>query len=559
MKMILRAVVVAALTLTTTETYAQKWLKKTRKAQVSVVTVDAAGNIHETQGVTLGGGTVITDYDALKGAVKITVIDSEGKEYPVTEIAGADAMYNVAKLLCDKDDKPCVTLAAASSAAEETVYVMPSVKADKKATCLTDTVSKVDTFKEKYHYYTLTRTVGDRLGSAALMNGEGELIGLLQMSSGDAAHAFAIDASYAAGLHIGALDGGNLDLSSIRIRKSLPESEDEALTFIYLTGQKDTVFYDGYVDAFIGKFPTNTTGYILKAEAEVGKNNLQGAAETYDKILSDSKLKHDEAHYSLSKTIYTLAQSPSYTPYADWTLEKALSEAQEAYKVNPLPLYIHQEANCLYSLKRYNEAAEKFVSLSQTNMRSSETFLYAVQCKQAAGANADEVVALLDSALSCYPKPYPAAAAPVVMMRAKALAEAGKAKEAVLGYNNYEHLCAGNVSANFHYEREQLEVKCRMYPAALSDIEKAIKLAPDDALLYAEAASLNYRLGDVATSESYARKAIEKDGNFSDAYRILGVCLMQSGKEKEAKETLTKAKELGDTLAEGLLEKYASQ
>ncbi len=555
MKRLLRIATVAVITFTATDTHAQKWVKKVKKAQVSVMAHDASGNIRETQGVALGNGVVITEYDALKGAAQITVIDHEGKEFPVTEIAGANAMYNMSKLLCGKTDKPCISLATVPAVAGETVYILPNTKADKKAACVTDTVSKVDTFKNAFHYYSLTRTANERLCNTALMNGKGELIGLLQMPAGKAGHAFAIDAAYAASMRIGALDAGNFDLSSIHVRKSLPESEDEALTFIYLTGEKDTTFYKDYVECFIGKFPANTTGYILKAEAEIASGNMKGAEETYKTVMSDAKLKHDEAHYSLSKAIYALAQSSAYVPYSDWTMEKALSEAQEAYKINPLPIYTNQEATCLYSLKRYNEAAEKFISLSQTNMRSPETFLYAVQCKQAAGANTDEVTALLDSALSCFPKPYPTTAAPIVIMRAKALAEAGKTRQAVMGYNDYEHLSARNVNANFYYEREQLEVKCRMYPAALNDIEKAIKLSPGDALLYAEAAALNYRVGETDNAESYARKAIEMDNSFADAYRILGVCLVQKDKKNEGSEMLLKAKELGDPFAQGILEK----
>lgn len=555
MKRLLRTAAIAAVAFMATDAHAQKWVKKIKKAQVSVVAHDASGNIRETQGMALGNGVVITEYDALKGAVKATVIDHEGKEFPVTEIAGANAMYNMTKLLCGKTDKPYISLATAPALVGETVYILPNVKADKKASCVMDTVNKVDTFKNAFHYYSLTRTANERLRNAALTNGKGELLGLLQMPAGKAGHAFAIDAAYAASLRTGALDAGNFDLSSIRLPKSLPETEDEALTFIYLTGEKDTTFYKNYVECFISRFPSNTTGHILKAEAEIASGNLRDAEETYKTVMSDTKLKHDEAHYSLSKAIYALAQNPAYVPYSDWTMEKALSEAQEAYKTNPLPIYTNQEAACLYSLKRYSEAADKFISLSRTNMRSSETFLYAVQCKQAAGANADEVTALLDSALSCFPKPYPTAAAPVVIMRAKALAEAGKTRQAVMGYNDYEHLSAGNVNANFYYEREQLEVKCRMYPAALNDIEKAIRLSPGDALLHAEAASLNYRVGETDNAESYARKAIEIDSTFADAYRILGVCLMQKDKKKEGEEMLLKAKELGDPFAQEILDK----
>ena len=111
------------------------------------------------------------------------------------------------------------------------------------------------------------------------------------------------------------------------------------------------------------------------------------------------------------------------------------------------------------------------------------------------------------------------------------------------------------MNANFYYGREQLEVKCRMYPQALSDIEKTINLAPKEALYYAEAAALNYRLGQIDDAIEYAKRAIVIDEQFADAYRIIGVCYNQKGNKAEARKYLQKAIDLGDTLASGIIDK----
>lgn len=161
----------------------------------------------------------------------------------------------------------------------------------------------------------------------------------------------------------------------------------------------------------------------------------------------------------------------------------------------------------------------------------------------------------MDSALNCFNKPYPVAAANIILLRAKTLAETGNYRDAIAGYNDFEHLTGSNLTANFYYEREQMELKCRMYAPALNDIEKAIKLSPREPVLHAEAAALHYRVAQTDQAITYARQAIALDEGFADAHRILGVCLMEKGQKAEARTHLTRAKELGDTLAEGILNK----
>ena len=95
-----------------------KWLKKVRGAQVAVMVYSKNGDMKETQGVFSDEkGTVLTEYDALKHAIRAVVVDATGKEYPVKEVSGANAMYNVAKYKFVQ-------------AAFKEVYKLPDVKKD---------------------------------------------------------------------------------------------------------------------------------------------------------------------------------------------------------------------------------------------------------------------------------------------------------------------------------------------------------------------------------------------------------------------------------------------
>lgn len=533
-----------------------KWLKKVRGAQVAVMVYNKNGEMTETQGVFADDkGTILTEYDALKYATRAVVVDAAGKEYPVKEILGASAMYNVVKMQVALEKKSKITYlqqAATPGTAGSLVYILPYAKASKNAICTEDTIAKLETFKDNYSYYTIGKPSNVRLKNSAVLNEEGEMLGLLQLAAKEGKNAYVIDSKFIADMKIKPMDAGNNDLKAIYIKKALPETEEDALTYLYLLDKKDSITSMACVDDFIQKYPQNTSGRILKAEKMIEAANYQEADKLYEEALNAEGIKKDEVYFSKSKAIYAINLNKAYNKYNDWDMEKALAETRNAYSVNPLPIYIEQEANCLFVLKRYDEAREKFIDLTKTNLRSGEMFLNAAQCNIV--QNKEEgVLELLDSALACYPTPYPSSAANTILIRANELAKAGKNKDAVLGLNEYERLAKGNLNANFYYGREQLEIKARMYSQALSDIEKTIMLEPKEPLYYAEAAALNYRVGQMDDAIEYGKKAIALDEKFADPYRIVGVCYNQKGNKAEAKKYLQKAIDLGDTLAEGVI------
>jgi len=532
-----------------------KWLKKVKGAQVAVMVYNRNGEMTETQGVFSDqDGTVLTEYDALKHAVRAVVTDAAGKEYPVKEILGANAMYNVVRMqvACGKDKLTCLHQAAAPSPAQRNVYILPYAKAGKNAPCTEATIEKVDTFKGEYSYYTIGNPGNERLRNSAVLNEEGEMIGLLQLSAKEDSKAYVIDSRFINGLRIKPMDAGNSDLKAIYIPKALPGSEEDALTYLYLLDKKDSSSYIASIDNFIQRYPKNSPGRVLKAEYMTETGNYQEAERIYEEALATEGIQKDEIYFSKSRAIYSLNLNKSYTQFNDWNMEKALTEIQNAYNANPLPIYTQQEANCLFALKRYDEARGKFLSLAGTNLRSADIFLSAAQCNIIQNKE-DQVLELLDSAMACYSTPYPAEAANTILIRANELAKAGRNKEAVLGLNDYERLSNGNLNANFYYRREQLAIKARMYPQALADIEKTIMLEPKEPLYYAEAAALNYRVGKPDDAIEYAKKAVEADPSFPDPYRIMGVCYNQKGNKAEARKCLQKAIDLGDTLASGII------
>lgn len=533
-----------------------KWYKKARKAELTIISIDAQGGTHQSQAYFIDEkGTAICEYDILKGAVKASVIDAEGQESDVAYVGGASSLYNVAKLSISVRKAEAPTLCTTTLKAGQTVYIMPLAGADKKAEGVVDTITAVADFGDgKYPYYTLSRPIDERYACCPVFSEEGELIGHLQLSANSSADApYVISSLFGKSLSISALDANNSDLRAIGITKDVPDDEAQANSYLFLTNKRDAN-YAKQVERYIQKFPNSATGYICLAEHQAANGQYKEAEQTYAKGLEMKTGHDDELHHSFAKLLYQVGLQDSI-PSEGWTMDHALEEANAAFAANPLPLYTALEGLSLYALRRYEEAYQKFIGITTTNMRSAEYFIYAAQCKQVMQATDEEILALQDSALACYAKPLPVEAANYLYLRAQTLTRMKRYRDAVNDLNNYEHLQAGNVSAQFLYEREQVEIQARLFPAALNDIERAVKLLPDEPMLRAEEASLNYRVGQLDEAIAAAREAIRISPDYSDGHRLLGICLRDKGQTVEAKKSLQRAAELGDTIAKSVLEK----
>ena len=189
-------------------------------------------------------------------------------------------------------------------------------------------------------------------------------------------------------------------------------------------------------------------------------------------------------------------------------------------------------------------------------MVTAETWYCAAQCKGQL-KDTTAMLALLDSAMNMFSKPYLKQAAPYLWARANLKYDTKKYREAVNDMNDYEQLMAADVNANFYYIRHQAEIEGRLFQQALNDITQAANMEPKNTFYLAEKASLELRVGlyDQAAETANEIKTLEPDN--SDGYLFLGLSQCMKGKKKEGLENLQKAKELGYPQADELIEKYA--
>ena len=533
------------------------WTKKATKSIFTLKTFDADGTlIGSTNGFFTGeDGEAVSSFSPFKGASSAVVIDAQGKEMPVACMLGANDTYDVAKFRVAAKKTTPLSFAAANATEGAQVWLLPYHEAK---TIPQGTVRKTETISSGHSYYTVAITMPEGTMGCPLINEAGEVVGLMQQPySQNDTLSYAVSALFADSLHINGLSINDATLRSTNIKKDLPADLDQAVLSLYI-GQAslDSAQYIQLINDFISRFPNSPEGYSYRAQTELVDMNFDAAAHDMEQAIRVAD-KKDEAHFNYSKLIYQKEVYMGQQPYEPWSLDKALSEAQEAGRLNPQAIYRHQEAAILFAQKKYAESADIYASLFDSELRSAELFYEASRCKAALSDTVGQT-ALLDSCVTMFSQPYLKEAAPYLLARAQVLMDANQNRKAVNDLNEYEKLMVATVNDRFYYLRFQAEYGGRMFQQALADIDRAIQMNPQYDIYYAEKASLQVRVGLYEEAIATATECVKIAPDHSDGYLFLGIAQCQKGLKAEGLKNLQKARELGDSQADTFIEKYSN-
>ena len=539
-----------------------KWAANAKKAVFSIVTYDKDNNIKATgNGFYIDNqGTALSDYSLFEGATRAVVINANGNQQPVEVILGANSMYDVVKFRTPVDKKQ-VSLKIASQPLKngEAVYLMP-YSTQKETLCQRGSVTSADSIG-KHFYYTLQLKTNEKMVSCPIMNVNGEVVGMIQKNATtESEESYAIGSSYGEALEISALSFSDAALNGIGIKKALPDTEDQALIYLFMSSEQlDKDAYWNVLCDFIKQYPNSHEGYIRRANLYMhgdDESKYPLASEDLKNAIAMAVNK-EEAKFQASKAIYAyLVSLNGKEGYAEWTYDKALEIIREAIQANDQPVYTQLEGDILFAQRDYSGAFTSYDKLNKSSLVSSGTFYSAAKAKQLMeGSDLNEVIALMDSAIVHLNKPYLSDAAPYFFERAELNAQAKRYREAVLDYNTFYKAVNGDVNALFYYQREQSAMQCRMYQQALDDINKAVELAADDENLWAEKGVVHLRVNQLDEAINAFEKAISVNAEYAAGYRMLGYCQSLKKMKKEAKANYQKAKALGDTVVDQLLEK----
>ena len=548
--------IIGCLLLSALSIFAQpSWVKNASRSVFTLKTFAADGSlIASSNGFFTGtNGEAVSNFTPFKRASRAVVIDAQGKELQVAGIIGANDMYDVVKFRVNSSKTQPLALSSTITPVGSEVYLLPyhELKAVKSGP-----VRKAETFMGDNPYYTVALSMGENQVSCPLLNAAGQVIGMMQQPAvlGDSL-SYAVSASFADSLKLTGITFHNETMKLTQVKKLLPTDIKEAALVLYFSGsQVDSAEYVSLIHDFIQQFPSAPDGYTYRAQQEMAAGNFAAAERDMEQALKFAEAK-DDTHYIYARMIYNKEVYQSAQPYTGWSLDKALQHIQAANSINPQPTYRQLEGDIRFAQQHYDEAYEIYNSLLSTNLRSPEIFFAAARCKEMQ-KDTTAMLALMDSTINMYSKPYLKEVAPYIWARAEARRNAGRYREAISDMNEYESLMTATVNDNFYYIRHQVEIQGHLYQQALNDINRAIQMNSNEILYYAEKASLEIRVGLYDQAIATAKECISLDPKNSDGYLFLGLAQCLKGQKPEGIRNLQKAKELGDTQADALIEKY---
>ena len=548
--------IVSLLMLTVTIMAQPSWVKKATKSVFTLKTFTADGTLlGSANGFYVGkNGEAISCFAPFKGAQRAVVIDAAGKEYEVACILGANETYDVVKFRVTTGKTQALTVAQGQAPADASVWLLPYNQVKKVPQ---GTARKAETFNQNYAYYTVALQMPENSVGAPLFSETGEVLGLMQQPASlkDTLN-YAVSALFADSLKTTGLSINDPVLRATGIRKALPQDVGQAQLSLYIGGASlDSLAYCQLIEDFILQFPNHPDGYTYRAQQLVNGSRFADAERDMKKALKVAE-KPDEVHYTYSRLmLQKLLYMPEQT-YDAWSFDGSYDEAGEAYRINPLPTYRQQQAVVRYAQQRYDDAYAIYEELFTSSLRSPELFYAASVCKEQLKDSVAQL-ALLDSCMAQFSRPYLKETAPYLLHRAQLLMDMNRHREAVTDLNDYEALMKTQLTSNFYYMKYQAEMKGRLFQQALDDINEAIRMTPQSDLYYAEKASLQVRVGLYSEAVETAKTCIQLAPDHSDGYLFLGLSQCLQGQKTEGVKNLQKAGELGDPQAEGLIEKYS--
>lgn len=543
-------------------------LKDAYKAVFNVITYNEDGTIiNSGYGCFISeDGTGVAAFGLFKNAVRADVIDFKGKKMSVARISGASSTYDLIKFRVDTEKKTEYFPLSSDSVGEGEVLRLVNYTANKKNAVREVSIAEADNFQQ-FKYYQLSTGNEEKNWGCPLIDAEGRLVAIVQKNvEKDATQACAIDARFVGMLAVTATGAINADLRAVRIPKSLPESGQDARTYIFMLGNSDSLQVLTAHNDFISRFPEEAEGYVNRAFFYADRHLDELAAQDMEKALEvstgeTSVMKADGVHYSYSKLMYNNVMRGETSPR--WTLEQAGEEARRAFERNQTPLYLMQEGHCLFAGKRYQDAYERYLAAATSVSDQTagvfvvEGYYAAARSLNLAGGDSLKVLELMDSVIVHLEKPYTKEASIYFQERARLRVKAGQYRAAVLDYNEYEKIIGPkNLTDRFYFLREQAELQSHMYQQALDDIRSAMRIRPENVYYQIEEALILLQVGHYEEVIAASEKILNILPENPDCYKIMGIAFGELKQKDKAVAYLKKALELGDDSVEGFMKKY---
>ncbi len=509
------------------------------KAVARIISFNAQGDtLSQGYGFfTSADGEVVTLYNTLKGAARAEVIDWKGKPHPALLIKGANSSQDLVRMQCEAKKMNFLPPAQVSAKQGDAVLQL-YYSTNKKSIPDSASILSADAY-ESYSYYGVSTANESHFFGCPILNAAGEAVGIVQRNV-----------------------NAKAESRSISIARDIPADETDAFSYLYMLNRMggDSLQYVGASRLFAERFPNNIKGYTETANFYAAHLDYAKAEDALNAALR-LKTNEDEVHGVLSDLIYQKALRNPEPAYKDWTLERALSESETAYALRPDTSYVLQQANCLFGLKRYREAHDRYLTAAAHSKAPAELYYYAANALQRAEGDTLEVTNLLTKAVDCFERPYTPEAAEYIFARAQHYDLTGQYRKAVQDYKDYElAIGTGNLTARFYDIRQNAEQRARQYQLAIDDLRTAASLATtteEKGEYLTEIAFIYLRAGMYEEAIQEANVAKETVPNNPDVYKALGIVHGYLGHKADALSNLSRAQALGDADAQKFIEQFS--
>ncbi len=504
-----------------------------------------------------GKGTVVAPYTPFTKAVRAEVTDAKGKVNSVERILGASENYNFVKLSTTAEPADFLIPIADSTqvpAEGSKLYAVGYLRTKKEAP-VAATVRKAQRYDAAMFYET-SLPAEDRYVGCPLIDTQGRVVAVAGSHAGEA-----LDIRFATALSIMPQSALDRELRALPMKKGLPAAEADALKYISLLDAVDPNDALAAMNDFLQLYPQNAAGLVERATRLAAMKRYAEAEADFKSALScaDGQTTEPSVHLAFSRSLLSAAQSDTTAAAQGWTLQRALSEADAAAASGAEPLYTLQQAGILFAMERYDESYHKYMEVNKSDIATDETYLAAMLALERANGDTAQILALLDKAIDMQQRPYTQRAANIFFQRAQRLVAYGQYRRAVADYNEFERIIGPRkLTDTFYFMREQAELSAHMYQQALDDIQSAILSASDERKPYyqTEEALIYLTCGEYESAKTSGQAALEKLPNHIPLLRILAVAHGETNNKAYARQLLERAKSLGDTEADTLLQKY---
>ena len=416
-----------------------------QQAVVRVVTFNEKGDtLHTTYGYFASPtAEVVAPYAAFRGATRAVVADTKGRQADVLRIVAASDNYDMVRVTTAMPTKklPFLTRSTAVGAAG-TAWQQTFFSIEKQAQPLATNVLSADA-NNIFPYYTLSAPNEEQYVGCPIVD-NGQVVAIAQRNLLDKAQGIcAISAAVADSFRVNAAAALNSDFNAIRIPKQLPTSENDAYSYFFmmLRTQRDSLQVLPLIQDFTTAYPKNGAAMLDLASYYARQRQYAKADAWLQRRFTLGGDGLDAVYDTQAQLIYEKALSDS-TDYPAWTLEAALKAAEKSYALQAKPAALLQQGVILYSMKRDEQALEKFKAYNASPAASPQSHYFAAQVLMRMKVADSLIMAELDKALEIAEKPYKGGdVAAVLELRAYYNEKLGNMRAAVLDYKDSSGSC----------------------------------------------------------------------------------------------------------------------